>query len=300
MTARETKLGLALAVLAYGAWGVIPIYWKLLGGVAPGEILAHRVAGSVTLGILLVCATGRAKSTLAILRAPASRRAMFASTALIAMNWGMFIWAVTTSHLTQASLGYFMNPLCNALLGRVVLGETLTRAQVISFGFAGAGVLWLILSGDGFPWLALALAGSFSLYGLVRKRAEAGALEGFTIETAIAAPIALVFLATREPAVGTIATGATRTRLLLLGSGMVTAVPLIAFAAAAKRLRYTTLGMVQFLAPSLQLFCAVVLFGEPFPTRLALAFALIGLGALVYAVDALNRSMHRTRKHGSE
>lgn len=298
MSERETKVGLAFGVLAYGAWGVIPLYWKELAGVPPAEILAHRVAGALVVGVLLLLFTGRAASTLALLRVAESRRAMLASTALIALNWGIFIWAVSTSHLTQASLGYFMNPLFNALLGRLVLGERLTRAQIGAFALAGSGVLWLVLTGDGIPWVALALATSFSLYGLVRKRTVVGALEGFTIETAFAAPFALAFLATRTPAFGTVVTGAARLRALLLGAGLVTAVPLLAFAAATKRLRYTTLGMVQFLAPSLQLFCAVALFGEPFPKRLVLAFGMIGLGALVYALDALRRSMPRLGTHG--
>jgi len=299
MSASETKTGLALGVLAYGAWGIIPVYWKSLGAVSPYEILAHRVAGALVVGTVLLVATGRFRSTLDALRATDSRRAMFVSTALIGINWAIFIWAVATSRLMQASLGYFMNPLCNALLGRIVLGERLSRGQVAAFGLAAAGVLWLVASGGGVPWVALALAGSFSLYGLVRKRAAVGAIEGFTIETALAAPLALAYLATRTPRFGAIVTAGPTTRALLLGAGAVTAGPLLAFAAAAKRLRYTTLGMVQFLAPSMQLGCAVVLFGEPFPARLKVAFVLIGAGALVYALEALRASLPRTGPSGS-
>ena len=228
MSASETKTGLALGVLAYGAWGIIPVYWKSLGAVSPYEILAHRVAGALVVGTVLLVATGRFRSTLDTLRATDSRRAMFVSTALIGINWAIFIWAVATSRLMQASLGYFMNPLCNALLGRIVLGERLSRGQVAAFGLAAAGVLWLVASGGGVPWVALALAGSFSLYGLVRKRAAVGAIEGFTIETALAAPLALAYLATRTPRFGAIVTAGPTTRALLLGAGAVTAGPLLA------------------------------------------------------------------------
>jgi chloramphenicol-sensitive protein RarD len=286
---REQTTGVALGTLAYGTWGVIPLYWKRLGHVGPGEILAHRVLGALIVGIALLAGTGGLRGAAARLTTPSSARALVASTALIAANWGLFIWAVVTGHLAEASLGYFINPLLNALLGRLVLGERLSRGQVAAIGSTALGVVWLTLTSERPPWVALALAASFALYGLIRKRAQAGAIEGFAIEALLVSPIALGFLLTRTPTFGAMATGDGATRLLLLGAGVVTAVPLIAFASAARRLRYTTLGMLQFLAPTLQLGCAVWLFGEPFSARFALAFAAIGLGAALFVADALRR-----------
>jgi chloramphenicol-sensitive protein RarD len=292
MSDRDERSGLALALLAYGAWGVIPIYWKQLGHVAPAEILAHRVAGSVVIGVGLLAAQGaRGGAGLGrvreLLATPSSRRALVASTALIAVNWGLFIAAVASSRIAEASLGYYMNPLLNALLGSVVLRERIGHAQRAAIALAGLGVGYLAFASGRVPWLAIALAGSFSLYGLVRKRAAVSAMEGFTIETLLASPLALGFLATRTPWLGALGTGDARTRLLLLGAGAVTAVPLLAFAGAAKRLRYTTLGMVQFLAPTLQLACAVLLYGEAFTRTHAVAFGLIGAAVALYAWGAL-------------
>jgi len=286
---RTSTSGLALGILAYGTWGVIPLYWKQLGHVGAGEILAHRVLGALVVGVLLLLGTGRLRATSAILGDARSMRTMLTSTALIAGNWGLFIWAVVTGHLAEASLGYFINPLLNALLGRVALGERLSRGQLLALASSAIGVLWLATTSERPPWVALALAMSFALYGLVRKQAKAGALEGFAIEAGLVAPFALAFLLTRTPTFGAMVAGDARTRLLLLGAGVVTAVPLIAFASAARRLRYTTLGMLQFLAPTLQLGCAVLLFGEPFSGRFAVAFAWIGLGALIFLADAVRR-----------
>lgn len=289
MDSKSARGGLGLALLAYTWWGVVPLYWKRLAHVDPLEILAHRVLGALLVGLALLAWRSRLRPAWQLLSARRTGGALVGSTALIALNWGLFIWAVVRGRLAEASLGYFINPLCNALLGRFVLGERLSQAQGAAVVAAGAGVLWLTLSGEQFPWVALALAVTFSLYGLIRKQAPVGALEGFTVEAGLVAPFALGYLATRTPAVGAIVVANGTTRALLVGAGLVTAVPLVSFAEAARRLRYTTLGMVQFVAPSLQLACAVLLFGERMTPRFAVAFAAIGTGACLFAADALRR-----------
>ncbi|MBM4374729.1 MAG: EamA family transporter RarD [Deltaproteobacteria bacterium] len=295
----SNRSGLGFAVLAYGLWGVVPLYWKQLGHVAPLEILAHRVVGGLVVGLALLAWRGGLASAWKLLRASESRRVLVASTALIAANWGLFIWAVVRGRLAEASLGYFVNPLCNALLGRVVLGERMSRGQAGAVLISAVGVAWLAATGEHLPWLALALATTFSTYGLLRKRAPAGAVEGFTLEAVLVAPLAVGYLAMRTPPFGVVLTSDATTRALLLGAGVVTAVPLLSFAAAARRLSYTALGMVQFLSPTLQLACAVLLFGEPFSLRFAIAFAAIATGAAIFALDAVLRETRRATTVGS-
>lgn len=289
MSDRATRQGLGLAVLAYGTWGVVPIYWKQLRGVGAAEILSFRVLGALVVGGALLVGQRRVGATLELLRAGKSRRALLAATLLIATNWGLFLWAVTGGRIAEASLGYLINPLLNALLGRLVLGERLAGGQTLAVGLAGATVVALAASGAGVPWLALALATTFALYGLVRKQAAAGPLEGFTVEAALAAPLALVYLLMQGAPTAFLHADAT-TRAFLLGAGPVTALPLLAFAAAARRLRYTTLGMLQFLSPPLQLACAVVLYGEPLSPRRALAFGTLAIAGALYAFEGHRRA----------
>lgn len=286
---KNATAGLGLGLLAFGLWGVVPLYWKGLGHIPPLEIVAHRVLGALVVGLVGLVVTSRLRTTWVLLTNASSAGTMLVSTTLIAANWGIFIWAVVTSHLAEASLGYFINPLLNALLGRVALGERLSRGQLLALMSSAFGVAWLTVTSAQPPWVALALASTFACYGLIRKRAQANAIEGFTIEALYASPFALGYLLTRSPTFGAIVGSEGSTRALLLGAGVVTAVPLIAFAAAARRLRYTTLGMIQFLAPSLQLGCAVLLFDEPFTPRFAVAASAIGLGGLLFALDALRR-----------
>ena len=277
----NARAGLAFAVAAHAVWGLFPIYWKLLGHVPAMEVLAHRILRSVVFTTGLLWLLGQLRGVRRALGSPALRRALLLSTAMIAINWYLFIWAVSTDRVTEASLDYYINPLLNAVLARLVLGERLTRLQVLSMLLAAGAVAYLTLSSGSLPWVSVVLAATFALYGLIRKRAQVGALVGLT-----------VYRALLRPPLGHLLTADLATRALLLGAGVATALPLLAFAAAATRLRLTTLGMVQYLAPTLQLGCAVLLYGEPFRREHAVTFSLIWIAIALYVVGARRTSPH--------
>jgi chloramphenicol-sensitive protein RarD len=286
--------GLAYALIAFTIWGLFPLYLRQLASLSALEILLHRSVWSLPVVLALMGLAGR----LGFLRSAFGNRRQLSvfvlSAALLAVNWFVYLLAVQGGRVLDASLGYFINPLVNVLLGVLVLRERLNRVQWLAVALAAAAVIWLTASTGSLPWYALALAASFGLYGLVRKLAPAGALEGLAVETLVLAPVMvpalLWWLATRpsafdppDPVVVA----------WVLASGPLTALPLLAFAAAARRLRLATLGLVQYLAPSLQFVLGVWVFAEPLqPARLA-GFALIWLALVIYSVDAWRRLVPR-------
>ena len=284
------RTGFAYALAAYLAWGVFPLYFKALKQVPPPEILAHRIVWSAVFLALLVTVQGRWQQVAAAVR-PARRLAVYAlSTALVTTNWLLYIWAVTTGRVLEASLGYFITPLVNVLLGVLLLREHLQKRQVAAFALAGAGVLVLVVRLGTIPWLALALAASFGGYGLVRKKAGIDPVVGLLIETLLVAPAAATLLVLRA-ATHTGALGAdARTTALLLVAGLVTALPLIWFAHGVRSLRLSTMGLIQYVSPTLQFLCAVVLFHEPFTRAHAIAFSCIWLGLVLYSTQAFSAS----------
>ncbi|RYE01931.1 MAG: EamA family transporter RarD [Sphingomonadales bacterium] len=282
------RKGILFAIGAYGSWGILPLYIHLLHGVPAFQVLAHRVLWSLLFlaGIILVLR--RVKS---IARAIRGRTILLllASAALIAINWIVYIWAVLNNHLLEASLGYFMNPLVNVALGVIVLGERLRRWQGIAIGVAAAGVLVLAVSGGGALWISLTLAASFGAYGLVRKVAAIDALGGLTFETLLLAPFCLGWLihadGLGEGAFGT----STSITTLLIVAGPITAIPLLWFSAAARRLPLSTMGLLQFMAPTIQ-FGLALLFGEPLRTVHFVTFPLIWAGCALFAWDSIRAS----------
>jgi chloramphenicol-sensitive protein RarD len=289
MTPDERRRGLVFAFAAYGAWGFFPIYFKALGGLPALEILAHRIPWSALFMAGWVALLGRWRDVAAALRSRATLRALGASTALIAFNWGVYVWAVNAGRIVEASLGYFVNPLVNVLLGALFLGESLSRLARAAVALAAAGVLVLALHVGTFPWLPLSLALSFGLYGLLRKRAEVDAAVGLLVEMLLLAPLAvgwLAWLASRgDGAFG----GGLRISLLLAASGVITALPLLWFGLAVHRLRLSTLGFIQYVTPSTQLVLAVLLYGEPFTRSHAVAFGLIWTSLGIYTAEAVWR-----------
>lgn len=279
------RRGLAFGVGAYGLWGLLPLYFRLLGPIDAGEIVAQRVLWSALLVAIIVVAVGRG----AQLRAAfVDRRALanlVASAVFIAINWLVYVWAVLHGEVLAASLAYFLNPLLNVLLGVVLLGERMNRTQAAAVALAGAGVA---LFAFGSSWTALgislSLAISFALYGLIRKTVSVGALEGLMVETTLLAPVALgylLFLSSKQPLAFDQGAGMAG---LLVVAGAVTTAPLLLFSAAARRLKLATMGMLQFLAPSLQFVLAIMVFGETLtPVRMA-CFGLIWAGLAVYIV----------------
>ena len=282
---RLDRTGLLQGLGAYGIWGLLPLFFWLLDGVDAGEVVAMRVLWSVALlgGLILLLRRGPALA--AALR---SRRAMgflAISAALISVNWLVYIWAIQHHHVLEASLGYFLNPLVNVLLGVVLLRERLGVAQIAAVALAGLGVAILAAGAGQGIWISLTLAFTFGFYGLVRKIAPVESLEGLAIETAILAPFAGIYLYWLSGHAG-LGFGQTPLWTVALAlSGIVTATPLLLFAAAARRLPYSTLGLLQYLAPTMQFVLAITFFGERMTLAHAICFALIWTGLAVYAVS---------------
>ncbi|QNM82198.1 EamA family transporter RarD [Sphingomonas sabuli] len=289
---RAALAGLWFGLGAYGLWGVLPIYFKALAAVGPVDIVAHRVAWSVPFLALLLLLFARTGEVRAVLRQRRTMVLLAASACLIAVNWLLYVYAVTTGHILAGSLGYYLNPLVNVVMGRFILKERLGWLQWAAVVVALAGISALAYQSLGQLWISLALAFSFATYGLLRKIASVEAVAGLAIETTLLLPLALLWLAWGVAAGGP-AFGPTRTdTILLLLAGVATSVPLLLFTAAARRLRYSTLGMLQFIAPTLQFIIAVAFYGEAFTAAHAVAFGAIWIALILY-VTALVRD-HRS------
>lgn len=298
MTQRPQRLshGLPWAIAAYAWWGLGPVYFKAVDHVVPLEILAHRVIWSLVFLAILLSVRGRWG---ALRRAFANRRTfliLLVTSLTISANWFTYIWAVTNHQIVQASLGYFINPLVSVLMGFVFLKERLAAVEWVAVALATVGVVWLTVAAGVFPWISLFLAFSFGLYGLLRKIAHVESIEGLAIETAIVLPLALGYLGLLR-ARGTIAFGAVdlSTDLLLAAAGIVTATPLIWFAIAVRRLRLATIGILQYLAPTIQFILAILVYDEPFGHDRLIAFLLIWSALALYTGGMIRRSFTAKR-----
>jgi chloramphenicol-sensitive protein RarD len=303
---RSARAGLAFGLGASLAWGFVPAYFKLLKHVPPLQVLSHRVVWSVLFLGFLLAGQRRGREVLACARQGRTLLLLSASTVMIAANWYVFIWAVEAGRVMEASLGYFINPLVNVLLGMLFLKERLRRGQAAGLCLAAVGVVVLAVWVGAPPWASLALALSFGFYGLLRKVAHIGPLVGLSVETALLLPLALAALALGWGSHGhdvlghaTATAWGARTCVLLVLAGVVTAVPLLWFAAAAQRLRLATLGFLQYLAPTCQFLLAVFAYGEPFTRVHAVSFGLIWAALAVYSLDSL-RAYRRDLGKASE
>jgi chloramphenicol-sensitive protein RarD len=281
------RAGFVLGLAAYALWGVLPIYFKLIAAVPAFDIVAHRVLWSLPfLALLIVLSKGWAKVRAAMAR-PRTLGILTITALLIGGNWLLYVYAVTGGHILAASFGYYLNPLANVLLGRFALKERLSRLQWAAVAIAAAGISVLAAGALGQLWISLTLCITFALYGLLRKVVAADAITGLAIETALLFPLAIAWLgwkaAAGEPWMGY----TDHQALLLLAAGIVSTTPLLLFTAAAKRLPYSTMGMLQFIAPTLQFLIAVLLYGEPFKTAHAIAFAAIWTALALYVVAML-------------
>jgi chloramphenicol-sensitive protein RarD len=292
-TSQSTRAGLLLGLGAYLLWGVLPLYFKLLQGVDPFEIVAHRIVWSLVFLGVLIAAWRRWSLIRAAFANRAALRTLFLTAALIGVNWLVWIWAVLNGHVLEGSLGYYLNPLVNVLFGVVLLKERLSapRKFAVLLAFLGVAVLaWGAVSG---LWISIVLALTFASYGYLRKITPVDSLEGLTIETAILSPIALGWVWWVNAAgTGGLEMSGTVTLLLVL-AGAITAVPLLLFNAAAKRLPYSTLGFLQYIAPSIQFLLAVLVFGETLTTAHLICFAAIWTALAIYAAEGLR--LNRTR-----
>ena len=291
---RRGVAGILYALGAFGTWGLIaPVHFKLLADVSPLEILAQRIVWSCVLALSLIAAQGLWADVRRALR-PVTLPLLCLSALLVGLNWLVYIWAITAGHLVEASLGYFINPLVNVVLGIVFLGERLTRLQKAACGLAALGVLVMAIAAGVIPWIALSLGISFGFYGLIRKSIKVDPLIGFFVETVLLLPFSgayvLWLLASGTSAM---LRGDLVLTLLLVLTGGTTSAPLIWFAAAAQRLRLSTVGLLQYFSPSCLLLLGIFVYGERFTAVDAVAFGAIWTALALYSFDALAGSRAR-------
>lgn len=284
--AAHPRTGFLLGLAAYALWGVLPLYFKALSAVPSVDIVAHRVLWSLPLLALLILGARRLPDLRAAIIQPRTIGMLIVTALLIAGNWLLYVWAVTNGHILAASFGYYLNPLANVLLGRFVLNERLSRMQWTAVAIAAAGISVLAAGALSQLWISLALCISFALYGLLRKVVAADAIIGLAVETAILFPLAILWLGGRAVSGAPVMGGDTMLAVLLLLAGIVSTTPLLLFAAAARQLPYSTMGMLQFIAPTLQ-FLIAVYFGEPLTTAHIGAFSAIWIALGLYVTATL-------------
>ena len=284
----EERKGFLYGLAAYALWGVFLLYWTLMQPADAWEMLGHRILWSAVFMAALVRLLRRRSHIAQALTSRRTRALLLVASVVITVNWAMFIWGVNNGHVVETSLGYFINPLVTVLAGVLVLHERLRPLQWVAVGLAAVAVVGLTVSYGRPPWVALTLAFSFATYGLVRKQASVGAVEGLTVETLLVAPAALGFLVWLQASGGSTALVDLPVHLLLLiSTGVVTALPLLFFGAAATRVPLTTLGLLQYVAPTLHLALGVWVFHEPMPLDRLLGFVLIWVGLAVFTADAV-------------
>lgn len=290
MKHQSSAPGVLAAASAFVCWGLLPLYWKAISGVPALEIICHRVVWSLACTGLLLAFAGGFASIKQALRTPRTLLLLACSSSLIGINWFLYVWSVNAGHVLEASLGYYLNPLVNVVLGMAVFGDRLSRTQAIAVALAAAGVVVQLAAQGRLPWIALALAVTFGLYGMVRKLMALESLPGLFVETLVLAVPAGGWLGWLAfTGAGSLGHAGLATDLLLTGAGVVTTLPLLAFAFGARRITMTTLGVLQYLGPTGMLFLGVMVYGEPFgPDRLA-TFGLIWAGVALYTVDGLRK-----------
>ncbi|MCG9697790.1 EamA family transporter RarD [Shewanella sp. Isolate11] len=286
MADTEYRKGIMLAICAYCLWGIAPIYFKLLQHISATEILIHRVIWSFVFMIILMQFIGGFGKLRQLFKQPKQLGVLAVTSTLIAGNWLLFIWAVNNDHMLDASLGYFINPLFNVLLGMIFLGERLRKLQWFAVTLACLGVLIQLISFGSIPLVSLALAASFGFYGLLRKKVNVDAKTGLLVETALLLPIAVIYLlATLDTASASMLTNPMSMNLLLIAAGVVTSVPLLCFAGSATRIPLSMLGFFQYIGPSIMFILAVMLFNEPFDLEKGITFAFIWSALMVFSLD---------------
>lgn len=283
----QYSVGVLAAGLAYLIWGILPIYWKLVKSVPAEEVLAHRIIWSLAFMILVLLAMGKHKMVASEIKHVFTHKkqafSIILASVLISANWLVFIFSVASDHVIEASLGYYINPLLNVFLATFFLKERLNKAEWVSVTIAAGGVLCMTLYYGNFPWAALTLAATFSFYGLIKKKVAVSAWTGLTIETLIMTPFALLFLIFFDQNTVSLWDRDISTVLLLMGAGVVTAIPLLLFAAGAKRISFTLVGFLQYAAPTIMLMLGLFVFHEPFSLPQLLSFVLIWIALIIFS-----------------
>ena len=292
----RAKQGVIFALAAYTFWGVAPVYFKLVKQVPAFEILAHRIIWAFVLVLILIIAMRRMDRILPIVRSPKLILRLALATVLLGGNWFLFIWAINTDHLLDASLGYYINPLLNVAIGMAFFGEKMRRLQLVAIAMAVLGVAIQIITFGAVPWVALALASSFAIYGAIRKRLPVDSISGLWLETALLAPIMLGYLMFfANSSASDLTANSWHLNLLLVAAGLVTTVPLVCFTAAAQRIRYSTLGFFQYIAPSMMFLLAVLAYGEPLEESKLITFIIIWGALALYTVDSVLQRQRNKR-----
>jgi chloramphenicol-sensitive protein RarD len=279
-------------------WGFAPIYFKQLASIPAPEILVHRVVWSIAvLCLLIIGLRGIAKVQAAIVSVKVLKT-LFVAGLLLAFNWLLFIWAVNNNYMLEASLGYYINPLINVFLGRLFLGEVLRPLQKVAVGIAIAGVLLILITYGRLPWIALALALSFSVYGLLRKQVAVDSIPGLFIETLMMLPAAIIYWIWFADVSGNFAQNTTSLNVLLVFAGIMTTAPLLCFTAAARRLRYSTLGFLQYIGPSIMFGLATFMYNEPLSTARLMTFIFVWSALALFTYDSVNayRAQRKQKK----
>lgn len=285
---RAATRGFVFALVAYLLWGIQPLYMKAVAHVPATEILAHRIIWSVPIAAVVLWALGRTADLKAAFRSPRTLAMGLVTALLIASNWGVYVWAIAVERTIETALGYYINPLVTVLLGAVLLGERLDRWQVVSVGLALAAVVVLTVAQGGLPWVSLFLAVTFAAYGYLRKTLPIGPSQGFFLEVVLLLPFALLWLAWLGARGESHMLSGTDVWMLAL-AGPVTAVPLLLYGFGAKLLRISTIGIMQYIGPTMQAIIAVFVFGEPFGPERAVAFGLIWIALVLYTWSMLRR-----------
>jgi len=283
----DTPQGLAFAISAYVLWGFLPLYMKLVAHIPAAEVVAHRVLWSVPVAGLLLVIMGRTKELRAALKSPRTLGMACVTAALISVNWGIYVWSIATGHALDAALGYYINPLFSIALGAVLLRERLTPTQLLAIGLAAAAVVVLTIEAGRLPWVAIALTLSWGFYAFFKKQLPVGPNQGFMLEVLILTPPALGYLAYMSATGGTHFQGVDI--WLLMGCGLVTAVPLIVYANGAKLLRLSTIGILQYIAPTMIFLIAVFVFGEEFGRARMIAFPMIWAALVIYSIPLIRQ-----------
>jgi chloramphenicol-sensitive protein RarD len=286
-----------LGLAAWTLWGFFPLYWPLLEPAGAVEILAHRIVWSVLIVGVVILVTRKGPSLRATVADRRQLRLLAIASVLITVNWGTYIWGVNNHHVVEASLGYYINPLVSVLLGVLVLGERLRRLQWAALALAAVAVLALTVEYGRPPWVSLVLALSFGTYGLAKKKADAGAVESLAIETLVVSPVAIAYLVFLSmTGASTFGGHGPGHAVLIMGTGLITVIPLLCFGAAATRIPLSTLGLMQYLAPTAQFILGLTVFHEPMPPMRWVGFGLIWLALVLFTVETLrhHRSQLRT------
>lgn len=289
----DTLTGFGFALGAYIMWGFLPLYMKLVSHIPPAEVVTHRILWSVPIAGALLVFLGRTRDVRASLLSPATLAMGFVSAALITINWGLYVWAIATDHALDAALGYYINPLFSVALGAIILRERLTRAQFVAIALAAAGVTVLAVHNGAVPWVAIGLTVSWGFYALCKKQLPIGPNQGFLLEVLILLLPALGYLGWLSmQGQSHFALSFGWDTWLLMGCGVVTAVPLLFYANGAKGMRLTTIAIMQYIAPTMIAMCAVFVFKEDFGTARMIAFPMIWAALIIYSVSMF-RQMRR-------